>query len=42
MKIVTAGTGMAAAEFVEQLRLEGFAGEIVMIGDEDCPPIHRA
>jgi nitrite reductase (NADH) large subunit len=38
MKIVTAGTGMAAAEFVEQLRLEGFDGEIVMIGDEDSPP----
>lgn len=38
MKIVTAGTGMAAAEFVEQLRLEGFDGEIVMVGDEDCPP----
>jgi len=38
MKIVTAGTGMAAAEFVEQLRLEGFEGEIVMVGDEDCPP----
>lgn len=38
MKIVTAGTGMAAAEFVEQLRLEGFAGEIVMVGDENFPP----
>jgi NAD(P)H-nitrite reductase large subunit len=38
MKIVTAGTGMAAAEFVEQLRVEGFDGEIVMVGDEDCPP----
>jgi NAD(P)H-nitrite reductase large subunit len=38
MKIVTAGTGMAAAEFVEQLRLEGFDGEIVMVGDEDFPP----
>jgi len=38
MKIVTAGTGMAAAEFVEQLRLEGFAGDIVMVGDEDYPP----
>ncbi|RQW84110.1 MAG: NAD(P)/FAD-dependent oxidoreductase [Geobacter sp.] len=38
MKIVTAGTGMAAAEFVEQLRLGGFDGEIVMVGDEDYPP----
>jgi nitrite reductase (NADH) large subunit len=38
MKIVTAGTGMAATEFVEQLRLEGFDGEIVMVGDEDFPP----
>jgi nitrite reductase (NADH) large subunit len=29
---------MAAAEFVERLRLEGFQGEIVMMGDEDFPP----
>jgi NAD(P)H-nitrite reductase large subunit len=38
MKVVTVGTGMAAAEFVERLRLEGFGGEIVMCGDEDYPP----
>ena len=38
MKVVTVGTGMAAAEFVQRLRLEGFAGEIVMCGDEDFPP----
>ncbi len=38
MKVVTVGTGMAAAEFVERLRLEGFDGEIVMCGDEDYPP----
>lgn len=38
MKVVTAGTGMAAAEFVERLRLEGFDGEIVMYGEEDYPP----
>ncbi len=38
MKVVTVGTGMAAAEFVERLRLEGFGGEIVMCGDEDFPP----
>ena len=38
MRVVTVGTGMAAAEFVERLRLEGFEGEIVMMGDEDFPP----
>ena len=38
MKVVTAGTGMAAAEFVQRLRLEGFDGEIVMCGDENFPP----
>jgi nitrite reductase (NADH) large subunit len=38
MKVVTAGTGMASAEFVQRLRLEGFGGEIVMYGDEAFPP----
>jgi NAD(P)H-nitrite reductase large subunit len=38
MKVVTVGTGMAAAEFVERLRLEGFKGEIIMLGDEGFPP----
>jgi nitrite reductase (NADH) large subunit len=38
MRVVTVGTGMAAAEFVERLRREGFDGEIVMMGDEDFPP----
>ena len=38
MKVVTVGTGMASAEFVERLRLEGYSGEIVMCGDEDFPP----
>lgn len=38
MKVVTVGTGMAAAEFVQRLRLEGFQGEITMVGDEDFPP----
>ncbi|MRR34172.1 NAD(P)/FAD-dependent oxidoreductase [bacterium] len=38
MRVVTVGTGMAAAEFVERLRLEGFEDEIVMLGDEDFPP----
>jgi nitrite reductase (NADH) large subunit len=38
MRVVTVGTGMAAAEFVERLRLEGFDGEIVMMGEEDFPP----
>ncbi|ABA87323.1 FAD-dependent pyridine nucleotide-disulfide oxidoreductase family protein [Syntrophotalea carbinolica DSM 2380] len=38
MKIVTVGTGMAAAEFVQQLRQGGFAGEIVMCSDEPHAP----
>lgn len=38
MKIVTIGTGMAAAECVEQLRLGGFSGEIVMFGEEPFAP----
>ncbi|SNB47346.1 NAD(P)/FAD-dependent oxidoreductase [Geobacter sp. DSM 9736] len=38
MKVVTVGTGMAAAEFVQRLRFEGFSGEITMMGDEDFPP----
>lgn len=38
MKIVTVGTGMAAAEFVQRLRLGGFGGDIVMFGEEDCAP----
>ncbi|KAF0218538.1 MAG: pyridine nucleotide-disulfide oxidoreductase family [Geobacteraceae bacterium] len=38
MKVVTAGTGMAAAEFVQRLRLEGFDGEIVMCSDEEFAP----
>lgn len=38
MKVVTVGTGMAAAEFVQRLRLEGFGGEIVMCGDEGFAP----
>jgi nitrite reductase (NADH) large subunit len=38
MKIVTVGTGMAAAEFVQHLRWGGFDGEIVMCGDETHAP----
>lgn len=38
MKVVTVGTGMAAAEFVQRLRLEGFDGPITMVGDEEFPP----
>ena len=38
MKVVTVGTGMASAEFVQRLRLEGFGGPITMVGDEDFPP----
>jgi nitrite reductase (NADH) large subunit len=38
MKIVTVGTGMAAAEFVQQLRLGGFDDEIVMLSDEPHAP----
>jgi nitrite reductase (NADH) large subunit len=38
MKVVTVGTGMASADFVQQLRQEGFTGEIVMISDEPYAP----
>ncbi len=38
MKVVTVGAGVAAAEFVETLRAEGFDGEIVMISAEGFPP----
>jgi len=38
MRVVTVGTGMAAAEFVQRLRLDGFDGEIVMCSDEDFAP----
>lgn len=38
MKVVTVGTGMAAAEFVQRLRLDGFGGEIVMCSDEEFAP----
>jgi nitrite reductase (NADH) large subunit len=38
MRVVTVGTGMAAAEFVQRLRLDGFGGEIVMCSDEGFAP----
>ncbi|NOY13776.1 MAG: FAD-dependent oxidoreductase, partial [Deltaproteobacteria bacterium] len=38
MKIVTVGTGMAAAEFVETLRKDGFRDKIVMLGEEPFAP----
>ncbi len=38
MKVVTVGTGMASADFVQQLRQEGFQDEIVMISDEPFAP----
>ncbi len=38
MRVVTVGTGMAAAEFVQCIRQEGFGGEIVMCSDEEFPP----
>jgi NAD(P)H-nitrite reductase large subunit len=38
MRVVTVGTGMAATEFVQRLRLGGFTGDIEMLGDEDFPP----
>lgn len=38
MKVVTVGTGMAAAEFVQRLRLEGYTGDVTMMGDEPFAP----
>lgn len=39
--IVVAGAGQAGAQAAISLRQEGFAGRILLIGDEDAPPYQR-
>jgi 3-phenylpropionate/trans-cinnamate dioxygenase ferredoxin reductase subunit len=40
-RIVIIGAGQSGAQAVATLRAEGFAGSLVMIGDEDFPPYQR-
>lgn len=40
-KIIIIGAGQAGAQAAASLRQEGFAGAIVMIGDEPVPPYQR-
>ncbi|MGE3873702.1 MAG: NAD(P)/FAD-dependent oxidoreductase [Parvibaculaceae bacterium] len=40
-KIVIAGAGQAALSCAKALRLQGFKGEITLIGDESYPPYDR-
>ncbi|MFV3126772.1 NAD(P)/FAD-dependent oxidoreductase [Niveispirillum sp. KHB5.9] len=39
--VVVAGAGQAAAQLAQSLRQGGYAGPIVMIGDEPLPPYER-
>src|SRR5436305_6167144 len=41
MRIVIIGAGQAAAQAVATLSSEGFAGSVVVIGDERYPPYQR-
>ena len=40
-KVVIAGAGLAGSRCAETLRANGFAGRIVLVGDEDVPPYER-
>ena len=40
-KLIIVGAGQAAAQAVQSLRAEGFAGPITLIGDEAYPPYQR-
>lgn len=39
--IVIVGAGQSGLQVAESLRSEGYAGQILMVGDEPCPPYHR-
>jgi 3-phenylpropionate/trans-cinnamate dioxygenase ferredoxin reductase subunit len=39
--VVIVGAGQAGLQTAESLRAEGYAGEVLMIGDEPRPPYHR-
>jgi 3-phenylpropionate/trans-cinnamate dioxygenase ferredoxin reductase subunit len=40
-RVIIVGAGHAAAQLAPSLRKEGWAGEIVVIGDENCVPYQR-
>ncbi len=39
--MVIVGAGQSGLQVAESLRAEGWAGPIVLVGDEPCPPYHR-
>lgn len=39
--VVIVGAGQSGLQVAESLRSEGYAGQILMVGDEPCPPYHR-
>ena len=39
--VVVVGAGLAGARCAETLRVEGFAGDVVLVGDEPVPPYDR-
>lgn len=39
--VLIVGAGLAGSRCAEVLRAEGFAGEIVLVGDEEAPPYER-
>jgi NADPH-dependent 2,4-dienoyl-CoA reductase/sulfur reductase-like enzyme len=41
MNIVVVGGGLAGAKAVEELRVQGYHGEITLIGAEPHPPYER-
>ena len=40
-RVVIVGAGQAGAQVAISLRQLGFAGEVVLLGDEDAPPYQR-
>ena len=41
MNIVVVGAGLAGAKAVEELRVQGYTGDITLIGAEPHPPYER-
>ncbi|MGA8009880.1 MAG: FAD-dependent oxidoreductase, partial [Thiomonas sp.] len=39
--VVIVGAGQAGLQVAESLRAEGWAGEIILLGDEPHAPYHR-
>ena len=40
-RIVIVGAGQSGLQIAESLRAEGFAGELVLLGEETSPPYQR-